>query len=249
MPLSVYKHPPITEAVIGITFEQPIDEAEILSVQEKFAANYPQHQTISNLNLKVNVDTVNKNKTTAAVEEEIGHRRATPDMTQLLVLSSATLIVSQLAPYPGWDEFFGRFARDWKQWNRHMGFRQVKRVGVRYINRVDIPVTGSIVEHEQYLNVFPKVPDTFGPITAYGLQVAFYFEDIGCNLNLNSAAAPSPLPNHASFVIDQDISKEIDPPQSEKDIHGLLQQIHLKKNQIFEACVSDRSRELFNYDQ
>ena len=227
----------------------PITEAEILSVQEKFATNYPQHQTISNLSLKVNVDTVNKDKTTAAVEEEIGHRRATTDMTQLLVLSPATLIVSQLAPYPGWDEFFGRFARDWKLWNRHIGFRQVKRIGMRYINRIDIPITKPIVEHERYLNVFPKVPDSFGPITAYGVQTAFYFEDIGCNLNLNSAAVPSPLPNHASFVIDQDISKEIDPPQSEKDIYALLHQIRLRKNQIFEACVSDRSRELFDYAQ
>lgn len=247
MALSAYKHPPITEAVIGITFETPIDDTKILSVQAKFAANYPQHQTLSNLKLKVNVDAGNKNKTTTTVDEEIGHRCATSDMTQLLVLMPATFIVSQLAPYPGWDEFFSRFARDWKHWNRHMGFRQVKRVGVRYINRIDIPVTGSIIEHEEYLNVFPNVPDGFGPITAYGVQTAFELEDIGCNLSLNSAAVPSPLLNHASFIIDQDIYKEADPPQSERDIHALLQAIHIRKNQIFEACVSDRSRELFNH--
>jgi uncharacterized protein (TIGR04255 family) len=245
--LSAYKHPPITEAVIGITFETPIGDAEILSVQEKFAANYPQHQRLSTLNLKVNVNTGSNNKATTAVDEEVGHRRATSDMTQLLVFMPATFLISQLAPYPGWDEFFSRFARDWKQWNRYMGFRQIKRVGVRYINRIDIPVSGPILEHEEYLNVFPKVPDNLGPITAYGVQTTFMLEDIGCNLSLNSAAVPSPLLNHASFLIDQDINKEIDPPQSEKDIHALLQAIRLKKNQIFEDCVSDRSRELFNY--
>ena len=247
MALSAYKHPPITEAVIGITFENQIDEGELLSVQEKFASSYPQHQAISNLKLKVNVDAENKSKTTAAVDEEVGHRRATPDMTQLLVLLPATLIVSQLAPYPGWDEFFGRFARDWKHWHRHIGFRQVKRIGVRYINRIDIPVTGEVLEHEEYLNVFPKVPDTFGPMNAYGVQTSFYMADIGFNLSLNSALVPSPLLNHAAFVVDQDIYKDVDPPQSEKDIHALLNEIRLRKNQIFEACVSDKSRELFNY--
>ncbi len=246
MALSAYKHPPITEAVIGITFENQIDEGELLSVQEKFATYYPQHQAISNLKLRVNVDAEKKSKATAAVDEEVGHRRATSDMTQLLVLFPATLIVSQLAPYPGWDEFFGRFARDWKHWHRYMGFRQVKRIGVRYINRIDIPVTGELVEHEEYLNVFPKVPDTFGPMNAYGVQTSFHMADIGCNLVLNSAAVPSPLLNHAAFVIDQDISKEAEPPQSEKDIHALLNKIRLRKNQIFEACVSNKTRGLFS---
>lgn len=247
MALSGYDRPPITEAVIGITFETSIDEAEIASVQEKFSSNYPHHQTLSNLSFKVNVDTNKNNAATTAVNEEIGHRRSTSDMTQLLVLLPTTFIVSQLAPYPGWDEFFDRFVRDWKLWNWHMGFRQIKRIGVRYINRIDIPVSesASVIEHEEYLNVFPKVPDSLGPITAYGVQTAFMLADIECNLNLNSAAVPSPILNHASFLIDQDIYKEVNPPQSEKDIQALLQKIRVKKNQIFEDCISDRARELF----
>ena len=127
-----------------------------------------------------------------------------------------------------------------------MGFQTLGRLGVRYINRIDIPVSGSVVEHETFLNVYPKLPDILGLVGAYAVQAVLRIEDIGCKLTLNSAVVPAPILDHASFIIDQDIAKEVDLPQSDNDIYELLNEIRVRKNNVFEACISDRARELFH---
>lgn len=241
-----YKHAPITEAVIEICFETPISSAEIKKASEKFSSHYPQHQSVQNAKIAVAMPTGQKDSPTAEfVGREEGHRRSSVDMTQLLVLWRSSFLVSQLAPYPGWDNFFRRFVRDWKVWKKLIGFRTISRIGVRYINRIDIPVSESVVEYETFLNIYPKLPDIFGPVGAYAIQASFPIEDIGCKLILNSAVVPSPILGHASFIIDQDIVKEVDPSQSDKDIYELLNEIRARKNNVFEACISNRAREIF----
>lgn len=242
----LYKHPPITEAVIGISFSSPIKQTDISSVNKKFHIHYPHHQPVSNFDVAVELSNNQVNKPTTNInKKEDGHRLSTADMTQLLVLWPSSFSLSQLAPYPGWDDFLARFVRDWSVWKRTVGFQTISRVGVRYINRIDIPVTDSIAKYEEFLNVYPKLPDSLDPILGYAVQVASELKDIDCLLKINSAVVPSPILDHVSFVIDLDISKETDPPQSDNDIYDLLNKIRVQKNAVFETCISSRARELF----
>ncbi|MBI5910036.1 MAG: TIGR04255 family protein [Betaproteobacteria bacterium] len=240
-----YKHPPITEAVIEISFAMPMDSSEVDKVSNKFRSHYPQNQKVQNVKVAVRLPAGQKETPKAKFNREAGHRRSSSDMTELLVLWRSAFVVSQLAPYPGWDAFFQRFVRDWKVWKRVMGFQPIGRLGVRYINRIDLPLSGHVVEHETFLNVYPKLPDILGPVGAYAVQAVLPIEDIGCRLTLNSAVVPAPILGHASFVIDQDIAKEVDLPQSDEAIYELLNEIRVRKNNVFEACISDRARELF----
>lgn len=248
----VYKQPPITEAVIGINFENQIGEADLLlDLQKKFSQYYPNHQPVENLSFKIELGIGEDNKKTANADiaQEIGHRRSTADMTELLVVLPKSITVSQLAPYPGWDYFFSRFVRDWKLLKRALGFHPIQRLGVRYINRIDIPCHTPIVEHEEYLNIYPNVTDKYGPLTAYAVQAEVLMEDLECKLTINSAAVPSPILNHASFVIDQDIAREINVPQRDDEIFALIEKIRFRKNEVFESCVTDRARALFKHGQ
>jgi uncharacterized protein (TIGR04255 family) len=154
-------------------------------------------------------------------------------------------VFSQLAPYPGWDVFFERFCRDWAAWKRTLGYRKITRIGVRYINRIDIPATAPIIEHEEYLNIYPHMPTELQSLMAYSVVAQLPLPDIGCILTLNSSSAPSQLLGHAAFIVDQDIGKDDDPPQSDEEIYALLNQIRVKKNEVFEACITPRARELF----
>ena len=97
---------------------------------------------------------------------------------------------------------------------------------------------------EQFFNVYPHIPDILGPMIQYSLETQSYVPDVGCVLTLNSAAVPSPLIGHRSFVVDLDIGKD-NPPQNDIDIYDLINRIRVEKNRAFEACVTDRARELF----
>lgn len=240
-----YSAPPITEAVIGISFASPIDQKKIDTVNTRFKINYPNHQLVSNYGVAVNIPMGNGNQPTTNINKENGYRHSSLDMTQLLVLWQSSFIVSQLAPYKGWEHFFSRFVSDWNIWKKTIGFQTIQRIGVRFINRIDIPVKDSSVSHEEFLNVYPKLPANLDPIDAYAVQASMRFPDIDCVLRINSAAVPSPILDHIAFVIDIDISREVNPPQNDEEIFDILNAIRIKKNEVFESCVSDRARELF----
>jgi len=62
-------------------------------------------------------------------------------------IALATVLVAQqgigfarMAPYPGWGEFSAGAADTFKATRDAMGYATVTRVGVRYINRLDIKI-------------------------------------------------------------------------------------------------------------
>jgi hypothetical protein len=212
-----YKRPPITEAIIQISFAGVMSTDDLSKVNSNFGRLYPQHHDIRNVNLAVEMPPGSGAEPRAQVQtQEEGHRRGSDDQTQLVVL-----------------------------WKKVAGYRRIIRTGVRYVNRIDIPITGSIIEYENYLDIYPHLPEELGSNDAYGVQVRFPISELGCSLTINSSSVPSPILNHASFIFDQDIVKELDVPQKDDDLYKLLENIHIKKNEVFEACITDRARELF----
>jgi uncharacterized protein (TIGR04255 family) len=247
VPEQPYKRPPITEAIIEARFADEMEPAQLERIIAGFASSYPHQQPIRNVGVALAVPPEVSAQPVAQFNQQVGYRRSSTDLTELLLVWPAIFVVSQLAPYPGWDTFFARLVRDWTNWKRLVGYRRVVRIGVRYINRIDIPTPSAsgIIEETEYLNIFPKLPDGLGPMTAFGVQAVVPLGDIGCNLTINSGAVPSPLLNHCSFMLDTDIAKEGSVPQKDDEIFALLEQVRVKKNAIFEACVTDRARELF----
>lgn len=245
-----YKHPPVTEAVIGINFANNLSRELLRSASDKLAKNYPIHQDLQTVNLDLKLSNLQDQGTVTPRLIE-GHRRSSQDMTELALTMPTSLLVSQLAPYPSWETFSKRFARDWKLVKKAFGFQEMKRIGLRYINRIDIPIPGdSVIKHEEYLNVFPQVPDLLSPLHASAVQTVSYFEDIDCRLVLNWGVVPSPILNHCSFILDLDLFRDSKVPQSDKTLFELLDVMRLKKNEVFEACVTQRARnEIFNGDR
>lgn len=241
-----YSRAPIIEAVIGINFASALDEEKIRAAITKLKRHYPHIQTIKNLRVSIRLD--GADPSSPDVEPIVGYKLSTDDQTQVIVLSPVLFTFSQLPPYPGWEHFIQRFERDWNVLKRIWGFREIVRIGVRYINRIDIPImeqrgqAESVVAYENYINIYPKIPESVEPLDAFSLQTQSYLRDVDCNLKVNSASVLSPLLNHASFLIDLDISRERTPPQKDEDIVALLHAIRLQKNAIFESCISDQTR-------
>jgi uncharacterized protein (TIGR04255 family) len=220
---------------------------DIDKADENFGRFYPHRQDARNVNVSVVMQPGPESEADTTVHKlETDHRRSSDDQTQIMILWPSLFVFSQLAPYPGWDAFFERFSRDWTLWKKVVGYRKISRVGVRYINRIDIPIIGNITHYEEVLKIYPEIPDELGPVLAYGIQTQLPYPEINGRITINSASVPSPLLNTSSFVFDQDIYTEINIPQTDDGLYKLLNQIHVKKNAVFEACITDRARELFN---
>jgi uncharacterized protein (TIGR04255 family) len=245
-----YKRPPVTEAVIGIQLAGQISEADLRKVSSHFGDLYPGQQQVKTGVVQV-VSLPDSRPPVTNVHENVGYRRTSDDATEIILFMPNTLIISQLSPYPGWDVFFRRFTRDWRLWKREMGFLAISRVGLRYINRIDIPINPNFLEQgfinqEEYLNVFIQLPSVLGPTSGYTGQAVLPMNDLGAQLVINTAVVPPPLLGHTSFLLDIDIGKIQAVPQRDEDIVNFLNLARNKKNFIFEACITDRARELFS---
>lgn len=99
---------------------------------------------------------------------------------------------------------------------------------------------------EDYLLISPRYPEGVIPtINGFTLQCAFPLPLIECQATINMASVPSPVPNHASFIFDIDIGRAGSVPQREDDIAKLLNMVRQEKNRIFEACLTNKMKELF----
>jgi uncharacterized protein (TIGR04255 family) len=56
---------------------------------------------------------------------------------------------------------------------------------------------------------------------------------------------PSPIFGYSSLLLDIDIIKNQDLPNSQKALNAYLDIARVKKNEIFEMCITDMSRNLF----
>lgn len=240
MPL--YKRAPITEAVIEFRYEQQLEKVAADSVHNRLKQFYPISEPVSFVDVHLEL-----NERQAKFTDVNGHRLASSDRADVHVIQTSGMVCSRMAPYLGWESFCDRAKRDWVKWKEVIGYRKIARIGVRFINRIDVPYTGEEkLRLEDYLKVYPQYPDAnLPPLSNYTMQMQGDLGAHECRLIINSGLVPSPLIRHASLLLDIDIGREKSVPQADSDIWKLIEEIRGHKNRIFEASVTDQARELF----
>ncbi len=237
-----YKRPPIVEAVIEIRFEPPLSRDEVDKLLARFKPDYPFSDSYASIGVAVDV----AGRRADFQEESSGYKLASADRADVLLVTMAHISCSRLAPYLGWDALRARAHGHWATWKRVIGYRRIRRIGVRYINQIDIPAaTAQTVKIPSYLRIYPETGE-MKVLTGYAMQLSGPLGEDSCGLVIHSSLVPSPLVDHMSIVLDVDISRENDVPQKDDEIWVLIDRIRMHKNHIFEASVTDRARELFD---
>jgi uncharacterized protein (TIGR04255 family) len=97
-----------------------------------------------------------------------------------------------------------------------------------------------------YLRTYPEVPANLPQsLSNFWMQLQIPHEDIRALLVLNMARIPPPRDGVASIVLDLDLFRTVDLPQSEDELWRYIEILRTRKNEIFEACITDATRELF----
>jgi uncharacterized protein (TIGR04255 family) len=151
---------------------------------------------------------------------------------------------SKLAPYKTWEDFREEARRLW------LGYKEVtkpgfiRRIGLRYINRIDIPLPCTDIKDfiRTTVEISPELPQA---VTHFYMQLHLPEPDLNVNCVINSALLPRLALNFLPVLFDIDLFRETNVPQDEIDIWGLLDEMRTRKNEIFEGSITDRARELF----
>jgi uncharacterized protein (TIGR04255 family) len=136
---------------------------------------------------------------------------------------------------------------DWNIFFKSNESKEISQIGMRYINRIDVPVKNGAeaIKPEDFLTINPSFPNSLSQIKNFSIQSVVELADIGSQLKLSSQSVPSPILGYSSLLLDIDIIKNQDLPKSQKALNAYLDIARVKKNAIFEMCITDMSRNLF----
>lgn len=182
-----------------------------------------------------------------------GFRCISGDRRRMFYANLDGFAFSVRAPYEGWEQFRDEARRLWRTYESVSALKYVTRVGVRYINRLDMPrESDGGVRIENYTKIYPEVPDTFPPagglMTMFFLQVQVPQPDIGGVVVVNSTPQAPTTERAISVTLDFDLfSERVEEPwdaENDDSIWDFLETLHERKNAIFEASITDETRRL-----
>lgn len=241
-----YRRVPITEAVLELRFVSQLSESIIESGARRFESRYPEKEKVESAEFQV--DTLQKASDFRAKWNWDGLKLSSRDRADIVLLYKGLFGYVRLAPYNGWETFQAQAKDAWTTWRKSAGAPEIKRIGLRYVNRIDVPTgANTLIKVEDYLNILPRTPESLDqPMSGYTMQVTRPLGVDDCSVTLTSSTlAISPLVGFASFVLDLDVFKEKNIPRREDELWPVIDKMREHKNRIFESCITDKSRELF----
>ena len=237
-----YVRNPITEAIIDFQVELP-DEVMAADLDRCEDSAYPSKHVLAETVGQFDIGPTASPTSSSTTSRAVGFLFKSGDEKQLYQVRLGGFTVNRLSPYEGWESFSGEACRLWAIYRRVAWPRKVTRLAVRYVNRLDIPQGA---EMKDYLRTSPDVsPDIHQGLTNFFMQMTIPQADIRSTLILNEAAGPLGQDGAASVILDIDLFRVADLGEDEDWLWEFLERLRERKNQIFEACITDRMREAF----
>ena len=167
------------------------------------------------------------------------------DKSALIQVGPDLLTVNHLRPYTDWPTFKAMIQRSFEEYQAVAKPKGFRRVGLRYINRLEIPDPS--VEIEEYVQAVPKIPDSLPQLFAkWAQQVVIPFEEKNGWLVLQTGSAREEESTESHpFMLDLDF-RTLDPQQvSLETAMEWIETAHKVVEESFEACITEKSRALF----
>lgn len=239
-----YPNAPITEAIVDlrVELEEGFELARLKDVGDTVKSEYPKQEEMveSGLQFAVGPD----GGSASLQRKTLGTKFVTVDGKQIFQSRLNGFTFSRLAPYDRWEPFRDDARRLWKAFRDVTAPAAVTRLAVRYINRIDIP--GDKIDLKDYLRTSPEIaPELPQMLEGYFMQLQLPFSELAGRCLINQTIVPPAREDVVSVVLDIDLFRDRDVPQDEETIWRFFETLHDEKNNIFEACITDSTRKLF----
>lgn len=238
----IYRKAPIIEALIDIQVE-PANNFDLsvleTAARDRFINKYPlvEQQIQTQFRIPLNATPLE-----SPVSSQKGLRFTSPDGKQILQIKNNSFSFSRLAPYDRWETFKDEAAQLFDLYREIINPISITRSAVRFINRFNF--TKPSIELSEYLRIFPQVPENF-EMKGLTMQVIIAQDELNSTLVISQALVPASKVGEISLLLDFDLfNEEVRPCTNE--IWDFFEKLHVKKNEIFERSITDKTREMIS---
>lgn len=236
-----YSKAPITEAIIdlrarldeGLTGESDDFDSQVL-------ADFPNKELIQTASVTIGPA---PDLQVATERQQIGVKYTSADGVRVFQATRDGFTFNHLTPYDSWEPFRDEAMRLWQIYKNVFRPVNVSRVAVRYINRLELPAAG--LDFDDYLLTFPRIgPDLPQLLAGFFMRLELPQVDLDSTLIINVTPAPSTDPNIYQVILDFDLFCDRPWSSDDEGIWGLLERLRVRKNEAFEASITDATRRL-----
>lgn len=251
-----YKNPPIDEAVCEFHFRPGPDwDLTIPGKLHSVLGSEYGGKRRSQQSIDVGVEIKNDEPSNLRYGQRLSKVLLfTEDQTRAVGVGPDVLSVHMLRPYQrpeapkesGWNEFRPRIATALKAYWDVADPAGVRRISVRYINRIVIPE--SVVRIEDYLHsAVPLVKGLPDAVNNFMSRTDYAYED-GAHLVLAQGTFPAPS-GDIGFLLDIDVYSEPAGLLTQAEALARTDKLRALERDAFEAVITNAARELFDADQ
>jgi uncharacterized protein (TIGR04255 family) len=168
----------------------------------------------------------------------------TNDRKMFLQVGSNLLAVNCLKPYAKWSGFKPRIENAFNMLKDTVDVKGLQRIGLRYINRIEIPT--QLVKLEDYFEFHPflgkRLPQNMSGFSLRCLLPFFGGRDV-CTVQLINAVPEKK--DSSAFILDLDYFLNQPQAISVNQTLDWIEKAHQQIEEVFEGCITQHLRETF----
>lgn len=239
-----YRNAPLSEAICDFRFEpgEPWDGSEPGRLYERLQEQFPKREPVLTFEQSI-----------TERPGEISHRVAPVERLRLLSESGSSLIqvgmhqlsVHHLPVYPGWPRFRPMIVDALGKYREVANPNGFRRIGLRYINRIQLPGDG--IELEHYFDFYPHVGNNLPQdLRMFGVVVHFSYDDYRDAMRMQLGNSETDDPGTSAFILDLDYFLNHPETIELGAIVDWLETAHARIEEAFEGCLTQPLRALFD---
>jgi uncharacterized protein (TIGR04255 family) len=230
---------PITEALLDMRVELASDAAldQIAAAfGDEVRADFPHEEPIRQLQAQVGITGGVPGVTSS--ETRIGSIFWADPRIRAVQARRDGFSVNHLAPYKDWDALRAEAERYWGAYRRAARPIRVLRCGVRFINRIELPVGDELRVH---LKTFPEVGGTLPPLLdEYLLRVAVPFGSRRAVITQATLPAENAAEStKRAIILDVDAFSDVSLAPDSPAVWAEFDELRAVKNQCFFGSLDE----------
>jgi uncharacterized protein (TIGR04255 family) len=235
-----YGKAPIVEAIIDLRID-PLPGRELERLRDRFKGRFPSIEEMRSIKVELSSAGAVQQDSTLA-----GYKLTATNAADLLLINENSFATVRLAPYNRWEVFSQQAKDNFDTFTKVVGRTSVSRVGVRFVNRLDIP-SGLLLGQSlsKFLKIGISLPmEVTGEIGNFSLVVEGREPQTSSAFVLRSGIVQPVIINHVSIQLDID-AYIVEVPSRLDDLWAGVERLRQAKNNVFENSITDELRRLF----
>ena len=228
---------PIKEAVIDLRVDREID-VEVLDFS---LSGFTKGSRIQNTELRLELHGPNLQHQES--QRHIGYRHEAGEGKDIAQLTTAGLTLSRLTPYQDWNTFLSLAKKAWGDYSEAVGNVRVGRVGVRYVNRLNVPQVDQFSLDDYFTNAPKLFIKSRSEVDHFLTRLVLKLSDTPDVNAVVVQTIDKLTDDRIPLILDIDVFARI-AGDDELDVWDVLDELRHYKNDIFFNTMTPKSLDL-----